>query len=127
LALAIARRCFEETLLVTIVQAWQLSRKVRMKDPDQEQAAVDRFVQSEVLILDDLGSGAETVFNRQILQEILDARDLKDYAGLVVTSKYSLDELAAKLGDDSISSRLAGMCQVIEVKGIDHRLLKAQK
>jgi DNA replication protein DnaC len=127
LALAIARRCFEETLLVTILQAWQLSRKVRMKDPEQEQVAVDRFVQAEVLVLDDLGSGGDTVFSRQILQEILDARDVTDRAGLVVTSKYSLDELAAKLGDDSISSRLAGMCRVIEVKGVDHRLVKAQK
>lgn len=127
LALAIARRCFEETLLVTIVQAWQLSRKVRMKDPDQEQAAVDHFVQAEVLVLDDLGSGADTLFSRQILQEILDARDVTDRAGLIVTSKYSLDELAAKFGDDSISSRFAGMCQVIEVKGVDHRLVKAQK
>jgi DNA replication protein DnaC len=124
LAHAIARRCFQETLSVTILFAPQLSRKVRMKDPDKEQAAIDEYVRCDVLILDDLGAGPDTAFSRQIMQEILDGRDFTDRPGLVVTSKYSLDELAAKQADDSIPSRLAGTCQVVAVKGIDHRLLK---
>ena len=119
---ATARRCFEETLSVMILRAAQLSRKVRMKDPDQEQAIIDGFVNTEFLVLDDLGTGADTLFSRQIIQEILDGRDSSDRAGLVITSKYSLDALAAKFGDDTISSRLAGMCRVVEVTGNDHRL-----
>ena len=91
-----------------------------MKDPLQEQAAVDDFVSVEVLVLDDLGD--DTPFSRQLLQEILDFRDFHYRAGLVVTSKYSLDDLATKLADDTIPSRLAGMCQVVEIQGIDHRL-----
>jgi DNA replication protein DnaC len=126
LAWAVARRCFEEMLSVTILSASQLSRKVRMKDPEKEQTAVDEFVRAEVLVLDDLGAGPDTAFTRQVLQEILDARDFDDRAGLVVTSKYSLDQLAAKLADDSIPSRVAGMCRAIEVKGIDRRLPKSQ-
>ena len=122
LAWATARRCFEETLSVTILRAAQLSRKVRMKDPENEQAAIDGFVNAEMLVLDDLGTGSDTIFSRQIVQEILDGRDACYRAGLVVTSKYSLNALAAKFGDDTISSRLAGMCRVIEVVGSDHRL-----
>lgn len=125
LAFAIARRCFEETLSVPILRPWQLSRKVRMKEPEQEQAAIDQIVNVEVLVLDDLGAGSDTPYSRQVLQEILDARDFNDRAGLVVTSKYSLDDdLAAKLVDDSIRSRLAGMCTAIELKGSDCRLRK---
>lgn len=122
LSWAMAQRCFEETLSVVILPAGQLSRKVRMKDPDQEQAIVDQWVWAEVLVLDDLGAGSDTAYSRQVVQELLDGRDFKDRAGLIVTSKYSLDALAAKFADDSIPSRLAGMCQVVEIKGRDGRL-----
>jgi DNA replication protein DnaC len=122
LACAAGRSCFEQGHSMMVVTPLQLSRKVRMKDPDQEQVAVDRFVQVPVLILDDLGMGHETVFIRQVLQEILTGRDFSDRAGLLVTSPYSLGGLAEKLGEDMIPSRLAGMCQVFEVNGFDHRL-----
>jgi DNA replication protein DnaC len=122
LAWAIARRAFEETLSVRIQPAAQLSRKVRMKGPDEEQAALDDFISTEVLIIDDVGSGSDTAFHRQVLQEILDGRTSKDRAGLVITSKYSLDALASKLGDDAIPSRIAGSCQRVEIRGHDFRI-----
>src|SRR6266852_1546058 len=122
LAHAIARTCFEQTLSVAILLPSQLSRKVRMKDPEKEQAAIDEFVRVEALVLDDLGIGNETPYSKQILQEILDGRDFSDRAGLVVTSKYSLSALAEKLNDDTITSRLACVCRIIEIKGTDFRL-----
>jgi len=122
LAYAAARRCFERTLSVVILPAYQLSRRVRMKDPDQEQASIDHFIGADVLLLDDLGAGTETTFGRQVLQEILDARNYRDQAGLIVTSAYSLDALAQKMGHDAIASRLAGMCQIVEIRGTDYRL-----
>lgn len=122
LAFATARRCFEETLAVVIQPAGQLSRKVRMKDPSQEQATIEELMKAEALVLDDLGAGTDTAFSRHLLQEILDGRDFNDRRGLVVTSKYSLDQLAAKLADDSIPSRLCGMCQRIQVNGNDRRV-----
>lgn len=123
---ATARRCFEETLSVAILAAYQLSRKIRMKDPQDEQAAIDEFARAEVLVLDEMGSGPYTAFSRQVLQEILDGRDFNDRAGLLVTSKYSLSTLAENLNDDTLPSRLAGMCQVVEVKGSDRRLSNSQ-
>jgi DNA replication protein DnaC len=121
LAWAVGRACFEETLSLSILPAAQLTRKVRMKDPMQEQAIIDEWVLAKVLVLDDLGNGPDTLFTRQIVQEILDRRSFRDIGGLVVTTKFSLDQLAAKLGDDSIPSRLGGMCDVIEVQGKDRR------
>ncbi len=122
LAWAVARRCFEETLSVAIQLAINLSRKVRMKDPLQEQAELDALARADVLVLDDLGAGSNTAFNRQLLQEILDTRDFEDRAGLVVTCQYSLDQLAAKFENDAIASRLAGLCRVIRIGGSDRRL-----
>lgn len=127
LAWAAARRCYEKALSVKILPAAQLTRQVRMKEPAQEQAALDELVSAQVLVLDDLGSGPDTPFSRQLLQEILDRRNFSDAGGLLVTSKYSLDQLAAKLLDDSIPSRLGGMCQVVEVRGLDRRLAKPER
>src|SRR5712692_7630641 len=122
LAYAIARCCFQESLSVTILWASQISRKVRMKDPYQEQEALDRLIGVDILVLDEVGSGADTAYSRQILQEVLDGRHFRDRAGLVVSSKYSIDQLAAKMADDTIPSRLEGMCSVIEIRGPDGRL-----
>jgi len=127
LSYAVARRCFEERLAVRILLAGQLTRKVRMKDPEQERAAIDELVRAEILVLDDLGIGNNTDFGRQILQEVLDGRDFKDRAGLLITSPYSLDALAEKLNDDSIPSRLAGMCRIVKIAGPDRRLERRPK
>jgi DNA replication protein DnaC len=121
LAWALARRCFEEALSVSILRPGHLVRRVRMKEPEKEQMAIEELVAADVLVLDDLGIGHETTYSRQILQEILDGRDHTDQAGLVVTSGHSLDNLAARLQDDAIPSRLAGLCQVIEIRGMDRR------
>jgi DNA replication protein DnaC len=122
LAYAAARRCFEETLTMTIQPAGCLSRKVRMKDPVEEQAALDVFAVADVLVLDDLGFGTTTAYWCELVKEILDRRGFADRAGLIVTSAYSLGELAAKLQGDSISSRLAGLCSIIHIQGPDARL-----
>jgi DNA replication protein DnaC len=123
LAYAAARHSFEETLSVAILLIWQLSRKMRMKDPEQEQEALDRLISTDILVLDDVGHGSDTAYSRQVFQEILDTRHFRDRGGLIVTSQYSLDQLAAKMGDDAIPSRLAGTCSVIEIRGTDGRLV----
>lgn len=121
LACAIARRCANAALTTPA----QLIRRLRMKTPEEEQHTIDGFVRAAVLVLDDLGVGNDTPYARQVLQEILDARDFTHRAGLVVTSKYSLSGLTHRLSDDTIPSRLAGMCQVVEVRGVDHRRMRA--
>ena len=88
---------------------------------------MDRLIGTDILVLDDVGSASDTAYSRQILQEILDGRHFRDRSGLVVTTKYSIDQLAAKMADDTIPSRMAGMCSVIEVRGPDGRLAYRQK
>lgn len=124
LALAIARRCFGQGRSIALATPSQLIRKLRMKPPEEEQQAIDGFVRAELFALDDLGIGSDTPYARQVLQEILDRRDFEDRGGLVVTSKYSPTRLANRFNDDTIPSRLAGMCRVVEVKGVDHRLTR---
>lgn len=125
LAYAVARTCFEAGRSVVVLKPSQLMRRVRKKEPEQEQGAIDGLSKVDVFVLDELGIGNDTSYARQIFQEILDTRIFNYRAGLIITSKYSPDELAKKLGEDTIPSRLAGMCRVIEVKGLDRRLQQA--
>lgn len=124
LAFAIARSACEAGLSIEFLTPPRLTRRTRMLDPNDEQRAIDRIARAEVLVLDDLGIGNDTPYARQVIQEILDARTFSYRAGLVVTSKYSLGDLAAKFGDDTVTSRLAGMAWVVHIGGLDHRLLK---
>jgi DNA replication protein DnaC len=123
LAYAAARCSFEETSSLAIVRAYQLSRHVRLKGPEHEQEAIQELVDSDVLVMDALGIGVQTTYSRQLLQEILDSRHFADRAGLIVTSPYSLDALARQMDNDSIPSRLGGMCRVVGLRGRDHRLI----
>lgn len=122
LACAAARRAAEEGLSVQILRLPELVRKTRMKEPEVEQSIVDRLINVDVLVFEDLGSGPTSAYGRQILREILDGRDYQNRAGLLATSAYALNALVMRLGDDAIVSRLAGLCRIIELAGPDGRL-----
>jgi DNA replication protein DnaC len=124
LAYAIARTNFDQRDSVSVVKTWQVTRKLRMKTPDEEQHGIDEFARVGVLVLEDFGIGTDTVYGRQIFQEILDKRDFRGRGGLVVTSRCSLRVLRTRLNDDAIPSRLTGMCRVVEIRGADQRLLQ---
>jgi DNA replication protein DnaC len=121
LAYAIAGERLQHRDTVAVLRASGLTRKLRMRTPDEEQQGIDQFVRVSVLVLDEMGIGTETAYSKQVLQEILDGRDFNDRGGLIVTSMYSPFGLATRWSDNSIPSRLAAMCRVIEVRGLDHR------
>jgi DNA replication protein DnaC len=122
LAYAIARRALEVGQAAVVTTPPRISRRLRMREPDEEQSILDRLIRADVLVIDELGIGHETAFLKQILQEILDGRTFDNRSGLVITSKFSLDALAAHLKEDAIPSRLAGRCVTVEMGGLDHRL-----
>ena len=124
LAYAIARHAFERGHSIEILTPPRLVRKVRMRDPDTEQAVIHHLAGVAVLVIDELGIGSDTAYGRQIIQEILDTRAYHGRGGLVITTQYALGVLAHRMQDATIPSRLAGMCKVVEIKGRDRRLLR---
>ena len=64
----------------------------------------------------------DTEYSMSIFYEILDGRLMQKQNGLIITSNLSLNELAVKMGDDRITSRIAGMCRVISLGGDDRRM-----
>ncbi len=123
LAVATARKFIPN--VGTLKQA-NLSREVRgCQDANREDEIIKYWASIPVLILDDLGAAKDTEFMVSLLYEVIDWRYMNRPGGLIVTSNRTLDQLAEKLGDDRVPSRLAQMCKVFNLAGEqDHRLEK---
>jgi hypothetical protein len=72
------------------------------------------------LILDDIGTEKPSEWAQQNIFLIIDRR-YETLRQTIFTSNLSLDELSERLGD-RITSRIAEMCKVIELKGKDRRI-----
>jgi DNA replication protein DnaC len=121
LAVALVRRWFSRGASFVLLTPFQLIRRLRMRSPEEEQAAIDALIQTPLLGLDDLGAVPETAYGRQVLQEILDARHLRERGGLIVTSPHPPRRLADRSSEPALVSRLVRMCDVVEIRGTDQR------
>jgi len=122
LSVAIMRQ-FLGHIKVCLLRQSILSRKVRSADDaEAEGRIIQEYASMGVLAIDDLGSAKDTEFMSSIIYELIDWRYMNVPGGLIVTSNRTLDQLAEKLGDDRVPSRLAQMCKVINLSGDDHRL-----
>ena len=75
-----------------------------------------------VLAIDDIGISKQTDFVKGITYYLINEREV-EMLPTIITSNYSLSQLS-KYIDDRISSRIAGMCEVIKLTGVDRRLSK---
>lgn len=91
---------------------------------ESEERAINRFVNASLLVIDDLGTEKVTDYKLEKLYEVINGRDKALRHGLVITSNYSIQQIAERLNDDRIASRLSGLCDVIRVGGQDWRLAK---
>ena len=106
-----------------LVKPYDILRELRslVLDSDKERQALGRLVNHPCLMIDDLGTEKLTEHAASLMYEIIDGRDMNKKKGMLITSNYGLGELAAKMGDDRVASRLSGMCKVIKLSGNDRR------
>lgn len=101
---------------------------MQLQDLYRTKKSVMKYLQEitkeDVLILDDLGAEKITDFAAQSLYFIINERE-QNGKQTIITSNYSLNALNTHI-DDRISSRIAGMCHVVEFKGIDMRINKLE-
>ncbi len=81
---------------------------------------VKYYSEVNFLCLDDLGVEKSSDFAMQTLYLIINRR-YENMRTTVITSNLSLSALADKLEDDRLTSRILGMCQVVELTGKDRR------
>jgi DNA replication protein DnaC len=92
------------------------------RDNEDAYEILDIVAEVPFLAIDDLGATKPTDFVRQAIYYIINERESWERPTFI-TSNFSLAELNDQF-DPRISSRIAGMCDVIEMKGKDRRVFK---
>ena len=106
----------------------QYEAKKFLRDSDDGREARDetrRYLNCDLLILDDLGSELTTQFTQSALYELINTR-LVGGRHTVISSNLSMEE-AARRYSPQIASRLAGEYHVLHFFGDDIRLLKMRR
>ncbi len=73
-----------------------------------------------LLAIDDLGAEKMTEFVRQITYFIINERE-QNMKRMIITSNYTLDQIDEMI-DERVSSRITGICEIIELTGKDRRI-----
>lgn len=106
------------TLLGEIKRSWDEKENIRGMN---EQAIVEAYVKTPLLVLDDLGAEKLSEWSRSVLSRLINERYL-DCKQTIVTTNLTHEEL--KEYDDRIASRLCEMGEVFDLGEKDWRLEK---
>lgn len=98
-------------------------RRLTFKDSNAFYELLDKVLNCDVLLLDDLGAEKATDKVGEWLYLIINDRYLNNRQTLI-TSNLSLDEITAQLGmqGSRITSRIVGKAEVIKLGGADRRM-----
>lgn len=129
LACAIARQLVYHKRRVRFVTSVDLLIELQSTygKAEAEKDVLARYSKCDVLILDDFGKEPPTEWALSRLYAIVNNRDA-DMLPLVVTSNYRISELVSRMAGcdestaEALASRLAGMCEAVEIAGEDRRL-----
>lgn len=83
-------------------------------------STLDKYINTPVLYLDDIGVEKPTSWVLETLYTIINER-YEIMRPIVFTSNLDLEELSNRLGD-RIVSRIVEMCEILELKGKDRRI-----
>lgn len=93
---------------------------------EQVDGYLEDLARVPVLTLDDVGAAQGTDFVRRMLQTLADMREDRE-TRTIWTANLRLEALSGHLGDDRLSSRIAGTCKVVELSGPDQRARRGGK
>ena len=80
----------------------------------------ERMRKADLLVIDDLGKENLSAFTKNVLYRVVNGR-YKDKLPLIITSNYGIESLSERL-DYGTFSRIADVCKVVEMRGIDYRM-----
>lgn len=123
LAAAIVRERFETNRKATFRRFADFYAEIREcfsgKTDTSEREILRPYLEDPFLVVDDLGSGSLSDFERRAALEVIDQRS--NYCRpMVLTTNWSLKQIADRM-DDRIASRLAPF-KIIELRGQDRRV-----
>lgn len=92
-------------------------------DSQTSQQIIEKYSQTDILILDDIGGQKVTDWVLNILLLIINNR-YENLKLTIITSNSDLNGLAHQYGDDRIPSRIVEMCQIKHFTNKDYRIGK---
>jgi DNA replication protein DnaC len=90
------------------------------KGPLTEYQLLEYYSNVDFLVLDDFGVERTTDWSFQLLYILINRR-YENMKITVITSNYSLEALAEKLGDERITSRIQQMCKIYQTSDKNYR------
>lgn len=106
---------------VAFEKPYTIQRFLRGRPREEEEDAMRILSNKKIFLLDDFGISKSTDFLLEKIYEIIDKRLQEGRNGLIITSNLTFDEINKLSGDDRLSSRINGMCRVLELRGDDFR------
>ena len=90
---------------------------------------LDRYVEVPYLLLDDFGRHKYSDFRKEVLFNLINARAERRVSAeqITIVTSNNTPEALKKLAGSAIMSRLAEMCDFVEMTGPDHRKAKRGK
>lgn len=130
-ACSIARKLIARGWRVRFADVEAIEREVRSswgsRDTNEDQV-IDKYVNADLAIIDDLGAEEITPTTMKVLRAVISGREA-NAAVTIFTSNFSRKEFALHIADESnqvmaqrFASRIAGMTEVIPFDGEDRRL-----
>lgn len=120
-SLAVSRQALYGVVFRTGVEILDDIRRVFDGDGRRKTDVVDGYAEADLLVIDDLGMDSSKEFVRETFDSIVNHR-WADKLPTVFTSNLTFDELDRHYNDHGrMTSRIAGMCDVVELVGEDRR------
>jgi DNA replication protein DnaC len=110
----------------TPVLLQQLKSTFNNSTSESESDIIAKYSDAGVLVLDDFGVEKTTEWSYNALYLIINHR-YEYLKPTIFTSNYTLDQIAEKLNDDRLPSRINSMCKVRTFEGVDFRSSRRQK
>lgn len=112
-----------EDMMWKLKDSFDATRKRRFQNDEDEESRTDailtRYMEVDVLAIDDFMMNMNTGWSTSILSRIINNR-YNEMLQTFISSNASLVQISET--DDRIASRLAQMCEVVELAGKDKRV-----
>ena len=113
-----ARDCRYPDFLPAVELLCELKREMELGYAGR--SILDRYGESPLLVLDDIGSEKISDWARTVFYTLVDRR-YRQMRPMIITSNFSVDDISARL-DDRIASRIMEMGEIFILDGHDRRL-----
>lgn len=105
---------------VSYTEALATMRAAFSESNNNDKILEERMMKADLLVIDDLGKENLSAFTKNVLYRVVNGR-YKDKLPLIITSNYGIESLSERL-DYGTFSRIAEVCKVVEMRGIDYRM-----